>query len=219
MTDTFWFNHPTILFKKKYITEIWPTQGLDNTAKLNAISRLVIILTVLGYLCTRSLNILISAAVTLVIIVILYKTQQHNAAKKKINSKIAREGFTNPELYKKTKESFTAPTKNNPLMNVLLPEIKYNPARKPGAAAFNPAIEEKVNEAAGNVGIDPRLFVDLGDNISFEQSMRNFYATANTRIPNDQTAFAKWCYGDMPSCKEESGSQQCVLDNQRYINF
>ena len=218
MTDTFWFNRPTILFNRKYITEIWPTQGLDDTAKLNAISRLVIILTVLGYLCTRSLNILISAAVTLVVIVILYKTQQHNSAKKKINSKIAREGFSNPALYERTKESFTAPTKNNPLMNVLLPEIKYNPARKPAAAAFNPAVEEKVNEAAGNVGIDPSLFVYLGDNISFEQSMRNFYATANTRIPNDQTAFAKWCYGDMPSCKEESGNQQCILDNQRYIN-
>ena len=219
MTNTFWLNNPTILLNRKYITEIWPTKGLDDAAKLNAISRLVIVLTILGYLCTRSLNILISAAVTLVIIVILYKTQQHNIAKKKINSKIAREGFTNPVLYEMTKDSFTAPTKKNPLMNVLLPEIKYNPERKPAAASFNPAVEEKVNEAAGNVGPDPRLFVDLGDNISFEQSMRNFYATANTRIPNDQTAFAKWCYGDMPSCKEESGSLQCVLDNERYINY
>jgi len=219
MTNTFWLNNPTILFNRKYITEIWPTQGLDDTAKLNAISRLVILLTILGYLFTRSLNILISAAVTLVIIVILYKTQQHNIAKKKINSKIAREGFANPAPHKITKDSFTIPTKKNPLMNVLLPEIKYNPMRKPAAPAFNPAVEEKVNESAGNVGLDPRLFVDLGDNISFEQSMRNFYATANTRIPNDQTAFAKWCYGDMPSCKEESGSLQCVLDNQRYIKY
>tara|TARA_Y100001970_G_scaffold283619_1_gene399267 strand:- start:37 stop:696 length:660 start_codon:yes stop_codon:yes gene_type:complete len=219
MADMFWLNNPTILLNKKYIMEIWPTQGLSNAAKLNAITRLVIVLTILGYVCTHSLNILISAAVTLFIIAIIYKTQQHNIVKKKINHAIAKEGFTNPSQYEMVKQSFTAPTKQNPLMNVLLPEIKYKPQRKAAAPAFNPVVEKKVNEAAGNVGPDPRLFVDLGDNISFEQSMRNFHSTANTRIPNDQTAFAKWCYGDMPSCKENAGSQQCVLDNERYINY
>jgi hypothetical protein len=219
MTDTFWLNHPAILFNRKHITEIWPTEDLDYASKLNAVSRLVIILTVLGYLFTRTLNILVSAVITLIVIVILYKTRRHNVAKKKLNKKIAREGFTNPALYEMTKKSFTNPTKKNPLMNVLLPEIKYNPTRTPAAAAFNPAVEEKVNESAGNVGPDPRLFLDLGDSISFEQSIRNFYATANTSIPNDQTAFAKWCYGDMPSCKIASDSLACVKDNQRWINY
>jgi hypothetical protein len=32
--------------------------------------------------------------------------------------------------------------------------------------------------------------------------MRNFYSTPNTTIPNDQKAFAEFCYGDMISCKE-----------------
>lgn len=32
--------------------------------------------------------------------------------------------------------------------------------------------------------------------------MRSFYATANTRVNNDQRAFAEFCYGDMVSCKE-----------------
>ena len=219
MVDKFWLNNPEILFNRKHITEVWPTEHLDYASKLNAVSRLVVILTVLGYLFTRAVNILISSAITLVIIVIIYKTQRHNVAKKKLNNKIAREGFANPVLYEMTKKSFTNPTKKNPLMNVLLPEIKYNPTRKPAAAAFNPAVEEMVNESAGNVGPDPRLFLDLGDNISFEQSMRNFYATANTRIPNDQTAFAKYCYGNMPSCKIAADSLQCVKDNQRWINY
>ena len=32
--------------------------------------------------------------------------------------------------------------------------------------------------------------------------MRPFYSTANTTIPNDQGAFADFCYGSMVSCKE-----------------
>ena len=67
MTDMFWLNNPTILLNRKYITEIWPTQELSMIRpNLMLSSRLVIVLTILGYVCTRSLNILISAAVTLV---------------------------------------------------------------------------------------------------------------------------------------------------------
>ena len=32
--------------------------------------------------------------------------------------------------------------------------------------------------------------------------MQTFYATANTRVPNDQEGFANFCYGDMISSKE-----------------
>ena len=79
-------------------------------------------------------------------------------------------------------------------------------------------ITGKENPSAGNVGIDPRLFVDLGDKLSFENSMRQFYPTANTSVPNDQTAFAEFCYGNMPSCKEGDGLQ-CIKDNPRWINY
>jgi hypothetical protein len=32
--------------------------------------------------------------------------------------------------------------------------------------------------------------------------MRQFYSTANTRVPNNQKAFAQFCYGNMASCKD-----------------
>ena len=218
MSHTFWLNNPSVLFNKDHITDIWPSQADNTETKLNAYTRLVILLTIVGYTLTRSFRIVISSAVTLVIIVLLYKIRKHADVKKKINKKIVKEGFTGRKLYEKTKQAFTNPTKKNPLMNVLLPEIKYNPHRKAGAPAFNPSVEEKINESAGNVGPDPRLFLDLGDSINFEQSMQRFYTTANSRVANDQTAFAKFCYGDMPSCKEGDGLQ-CVKDNHRWINY
>ena len=58
-----------------------------------------------------------------------------------------------------------------------------------------------ISENQGEDKIDSRLFRDLTDNLSFEQSMRSFNSTPNTRIPNDQTAFAEYCYGNMISCR------------------
>lgn len=219
MTNTFWLNDPTILFNKEYITELWPTEKLSMAAKLNAITRTVIILGILGYFVTRSFKIPISAVVTLIILIIIYKTQQkNNTTKDRYTKNLVKEGFTNSPLYQGEPEQFTRPTPSNPLMNVLLPEIKDNPTRKAAAPSFNPVVEKEINDNVGNVGIDPRLFVDLGDKLSFENSMRQFYSTANSRVPNDQTAFAEFCYGNMPSCKEGDGLQ-CIKDNPRWINY
>ncbi|MHA2088807.1 MAG: hypothetical protein ACW972_11050 [Promethearchaeota archaeon] len=218
MTNTFWLNNPAILFDSDHITEVWPSSNLDYVSKLNAVTRLVILLTVIGFFTSGFFKILVSAAITLVIIVIMYKTKKKDNVKKKIKEQIVKEGFTNPNLYKATKRSFTTPTAKNPLGNVLLPEIKYNPKRPAAAPSFNPEVEKEINKSAGNVGPDPRLFLDLGDTLSFEQSMQRFYTTANSRVANDQTAFAKFCYGDMPSCKEGNGLQ-CLKDNPRWINY
>ena len=207
MVSVFWLDNPSILFNKKKIMELWPQSEYSLECKLNAITRLVILLTILGYLFTRNMKILITGIITIGIVILLYKTQRK---KKKLNKKMLKEGFTSPELYEKVKSSFMKPTQKNPLMNVLLPEIQYNPQRKPAAPAFNPTVEKHINKKVA----DPRLFLDLGDNIAFDQSMRNFYATANTTIPNDQKAFAEYCYGSMPSCRG-GDYLQCSKNNYR----
>ena len=203
----FWLDNPSILLNKKKMTELWPLNKYSFECKLNAITRLVILLTILGYLFTRSIRIVVTGLITIGVVVILYKSHHK---KKKLNKKMLKEGFTSPELYEKVKSSFMKPTQKNPLMNVLLPEIQYNPQRKPAAPAFNPTVEKNINKKVA----DPRLFLDLGDNIAFDQSMRNFYATANTTIPNDQKAFAEYCYGTMPSCRG-GDYLQCSKNNYR----
>lgn len=207
MVNVFWLDKPSVLLNKKKLTELWPQSNYSFECKLNAITRLVILLTILGYLFTRTIKILITGIITIGIIVILYKIQHK---KKKLNKKMLKEGFTSPELYEKVKSSFMKPTQKNPLMNVLLPEIQDNPQRKAAAPAFNPTVEKNINKEVA----DPRLFLDLGDNIAFDQSMRNFYATANTTIPNDQKAFAEYCYGSMPSCRG-GDYLQCSKNNYR----
>ena len=68
-------------------------------------------------------------------------------------------------------------------------EYKENPHRKPAAPAYNDQVHKEINENATTQ--DKRLFKNLGDNLSFENSMRNFYAMPNTQIPNNQKEFAE----------------------------
>ena len=237
----FWLNEPTILFNKKYITSVWPSENMSSSEKLNAISRFVIAASLLGYLVTLNLKIILVAVVTLAVIAILYNVQRNQQAKdeskgtengngngngnggdndnqKDIKAKQkVKEGFANAMLYNELKDEYTSPQENNPMMNVLLPEISYDPNRSEAAPAYNPEVEKDLNNKTKDYVVDTtfgdgtkkqqeyirrKLFSDLGDNYNFDFSMRNFYTNPNTTIPNDQGGFANFCFGDMISAKE-----------------
>ena len=221
----FWLNDPTALFNNDGITQIVPTTDMNREARLNAISRMIILLTILGYVLTMSYKIVLLGAISLGMIALLYTTQNKaTAASAQPTSGGKTEGFSNYANYNTGRRrtastvapaqaglTFQAPTPQDPLMNVLLTDIQDRPNRPAAEPAFNPKVERDINQSAqtfvvedmgGNPNLEDRLFRDLGDNYEFSNSMRNYFATPNTRIPNDQHAFAEFCYGDMISCKE-----------------
>ena len=228
-TTNIWFKHPLVLFKKGHINQIWPRENMNKNEKINAISRLVIILTILGFLVSHTYNFLLTGVITLGVIAILYYTREYKNEHDDNNMGNAKqnpiEGFTNAQVYKSLKNNFTNPTNKNPLMNVLLPEIQDEPKRKMAAPAYNRAVEKEINEDTKNMVVsnfdnDPeikkKLFSSLGDSFEFEDfGQHNFYATANTRIPNDQKGFADFCYGDMVSGKE--GNDFALMKNNPRI--
>lgn len=228
----FWGNDPTVLFNNAGITQIVPTSDMTREAKLNAISRMIMLLTILGYLLTMSYKLVLLGIISLAMIALLYATQSKatkatNATESKAAAGNGKEGFSNYANYNTGRRrmvkppvaassspsglTFQAPTPQDPLMNVLLTDIQDRPARPAAEPAFNPKVERDINESAqqfvvedlgGNPNLEDRLFRDLGDNYEFSNSMRNYFATPNTKIPNDQHAFAEYCYGAMISCKE-----------------
>ena len=219
----FWLSEPTILFNKKHITDIWPDSNMTNMEKLNAISRFVILASLLGYLITLNIGLIFVCIVTLGVIAILYHVQSNKTKgdekmreKEKEKEKV-KENFTNSILYNEVKDDYTNPKQNNPMMNVLVPEIVYNPTRNEAAPAFNTEVEKKINNNTKNYVVETtfsdestkqkeyikrKLFSDLGDSYMFDHSMRNFYTNPSTTIPNDQAGFANFCFGDMISAKE-----------------
>jgi len=219
MTSTFWLYNPNILFKTGEISNLWPMNDMTFEAKLNAITRLVILLTLLGFLLTKSNKMILSGLITLGAIILLYKLKTKNN----------KEGFTQSELYTILKSEFTQPTATNPAMNILLPEINDNPFRKEAAPAFNPIVENTMNKKTkefvvknfNDPAIEERLFEDLGDNFTFDQSMRAWNPMPSTTIPNDQKAFTEYCYGDMIACRDIDNNELACTRNAppRWTNY
>ncbi len=201
----FWLNEPSILLDRNNVFNIWPSKTMSKNEKLNAISRMIILLTTLGFLITKQFKIIITGIITLAVIVLIQSIQKKN--KIKLDKT---EAFTNANYYELIKDDYNTPTNKNPVMNVLLTEIQDNPTRKSAAPTFNPIVSEDINTATREFitnefkdpNIDEKLFKDLGDNFAFDQSMRTWYATPNTQIPNDQKKFAEFCYGNMKTNKE-----------------
>lgn len=237
MSIQFWTNDPTILLNKDYIFELWPTPNMCYNQKLNAITRLIAILTIVGFAITMSVKILFVGVATIAAIFALYKMQ-----KQKITPQILAEGFssqatmsndktTNPvTLESALKTEFKMGNKKNPFSNVLLTDIADDPQRKPAPPSFNPDVDEDIVRSTKkmvqslNQGIkntDKQLFGDLYNNFELDQSNRLFYSTANTRVGNDQGAFGEFLYGYMPSAKESNadGALARVQDNYRYTLY
>jgi len=100
MTTKIWLDDPLVLFKKGEINQVWPTQNMDKNQKVNAITRLVIILSILGYLITNSFNFFFTGFLTLGVIILLYYAPQIKKEEEEVEDRQKKEGFTNPKLYR-----------------------------------------------------------------------------------------------------------------------
>jgi len=216
MTTNFWTQDPSVLIDKDQVFELWPTSFMSYNQKLNALTRIIIILSLLGYFVFGSLKSITTGFVVVFLIVMLKAGSMSNMTESFMNGALfnvedeIEENEENDAIKKKITE-YKKPTTNNPLGNVLLTEIHDNPTRKSAPPAFYDSItdeiglktKEMIKELnSENIDIEKKLFYDLGNNSEFDYSMRNFYSTANTEIPSDQEAFSNYLYGDMKSTKD-----------------
>jgi hypothetical protein len=225
----FWSENPNILLDTRYALEFFPTENMSFNQKLNAVTRIVLMLTVISYLVTKKMNIIMVSVVSIVCIYLMYYS--HKGAKN--------EGFDNDanglvkpynrhgplvDIKPELESTFQQSTPSNPLSNVLISDYDYNPNRKPAQPSYTEngnqtILDETIKTIQsmhpGQPNIDKKLFQDVTDNLELEQSMRQFYSTANTTIPNDQTSFAEFCYGDMISAKEDNAFAS-VRNNPRH---
>ena len=241
MTIPFWSNDPTVLLNKDYIFELWPTTSMCYEQKLNAITRLIILITILGYILTMSTRIIFVGILTLVIIFVLF-----NMRKKKLTKEMMNEGFLVQVGERNTygnssnadsipldtilKDDYKEGNKKNPFSNVLLTEIMDTPDRKAAPPAFNVDVDEDITKNIKRSvqfmnpdikNTNKQLYGDLWQNFELDQSNRVFYSTANTKVTNDQTAFGNFLYSNMPSSKESNaeGNMQRVADSYRYTLY
>jgi len=243
MTIQFWSNDPTILFNKDFIFELWPTTSMCYEQKLNAISRLIILLTILGYILTMSKRVIFVGILTLLVIFVLYTMRKQKITKETLENFTVQgnevtglfdnkpKSFINPvTLDAVLRTEFKEGNKKNPFSNVLLTQINDEPERKAAPPSFNVDVDEDITKNVKravqmmNPGIkntNKQLFGDLWQNFQLDQSNRVFYSTANTRVANDQGAYGQYLYGWMPSAKESTpeGAMARLQDNYRYTLY
>jgi len=241
----FWTNEPTILFNKEYMFELWPTSDMCYEQKLNAITRLVILITILGYVSTTSTRILVVGTLTLAVIFGLFKMRKQKLTNQMLNEGFSIQGNQVTGMFEKNTDSYVNPvtldtvlksefkegTKKNPFSNVLLTQINGDPERKSAPPSFNISVDEDITKNIKkavqmmNPGIkntNQQLYGDLWQQFELDQSNRAFFSTANTRVENDQSAYAQFLYNDLKYSGKEStpeGAISRVQDNYRYTLY
>lgn len=229
----FWSENPNILFDQRYLFEFFPVEDMTYEQKLNSITRVVILLTVIGFAITRSMRLLLISLLTISAIYFMHYYHQQEKDKKKEKRVRFEEGFEGPGKAYYTDNNkpipdnvFTSPDDENPFSNVLVTDYDYNPNKKPAPPAFNNSVNNNILKQAKQLVINAnpdqpdiadKLFKDLGEQYVFEQSLRPFHSTPSTTIPNDQGAFAEFCYGSMISCKE-GNKFACARNLSRHTN-
>jgi hypothetical protein len=245
MSIQFWTNNPTILFNKEYIFELWPATNMTYEQKLNAITRLVMLITILAYVLTMSQRILFVGVMTVFGIFILFKMRKQKITKEMINEGFNVKGNEETGMFDKKPNSYVNPVtldnvlktefkegnKKNPFSNVLLTQIMDEPERKSAPPSFNVDVDEDItknvkrsvqmlNPSIKNT--NKQLFGDLWQEFELDQSNRAFFSTANTNVqPGDQTSFGNFLYGDMPSSKgsDFASAIQREKDSYRYTLY
>jgi len=228
----FWMENPNVLFQPDYIFEFFPVEKMTYSQKLNAIIRAIILMSMVIFVFTQNLNVFIILAITVgAVSLVFYNhdksrdkacTSEKKSVRFNLAEKGGKEAFTSKsdELANHTLQSenvklmpglFDQSQPTNPFSNVLLTDYENNPSKKPAPASYNKHTNNEILKQAKEFvkqanpdqpDIADKLFKDLGEELQFEQSMRPFYSNPSTTIPNDQQAFADFCYGSMVSCKE-----------------
>lgn len=231
----FWTEDPNILLDKQHMFEFYPVQNMAYSRKMNAVSRTVLLLVLVVFLYSNNFRILLVGIITMMAIYVLHyfhmKEKEKKDGKRVANN--TKENFANPALdYMRENnmpiptDVFDSPDSSNPFGNVLVTDYDYNPDKKPAPPAYNKIVENDIMKQAKKLvndanpdhpDIADKLFGDMGSNLQFEQSLRPFNSNPNTMIPNDQNAFAEFCYGSMISCKE-GNEFACARNLARHIN-
>lgn len=179
----FWVENINVLFSKNNYLKFFPTMNMSTIEKLNATMRLSIYLGIALVLTTNNYKYTYLPIVIGLFTFGIYKFKLDKV-----------ENFFNS--YNKEEEECVKPTVNNPFMNanLITDDRKRPPACKP-SVKIGKEIEDKFNT---------NLYRNVSDVFGKANGQRQFYTMPSTTIPNNQTAFAKWCYGVGPTCKEKT---------------
>ena len=118
MSTPFWLKDPSVLVNihsQNIVNSFWPNETMNKNEKFNAITRLLLVIIIVFYISNGSIKFLCMGCTTLFMITLVYFVHVKDM-----------ETFINIASCKK---ETTKTNTDNPMANLLLPEIKDNPEK------------------------------------------------------------------------------------------
>lgn len=247
MNETLWIENPIIFIKDKGYLNFIPDKSTSKVNQINSLTLMLIYLFVILYLfkLNNSITNTLIFGIIFIMVVLYYGYYSYKEnldlsenEVNEVNNISIESGYYDsngdlqlgpfyshknnnlPRLDKSYKEiqsylndTSRKPTPDNPFMNPILTD--YNNESDPRPA--NVDDDEIKNEIRQSFNKD--LFRDLSDLFDVKNAERIFYTVPGGSIPNDQDAFAKWCYGHPPTCHEDTMScEKNIYEDLRYRN-
>lgn len=208
--DQFWTDNVEILWSGKRWKEFFPREQDTYEEKLNSVMRATLYISLVLIIMYMNLGYIWVALGGIILTIFLY--ENHRSSKETFivnNEELTPANFT---PLKKGVKQYVEPTPDNPMMNVDLTDYRKRPNRE-SLSKIAEADDPEMKKAVDSAFYD-RIFRDVSDVYSTVAAERNFYTVPVTTIPNDQKAFAEFCYGTPPTCKEGNGFQ-CMQNTDR----
>ena len=204
--EKIWFQDPTGFIGPLNYDRFFPSKEMAFVEQLNSLMRFSIYFSLLVFVIRKETNIFFIPVFMAGFTYMLFSVDTKNKQREKFYMK-QKQLEKDPH----TKELCAAPTKENPFMNVLVSDYAINPQRKKACSITEGKAKGKVKKLFEN-----NLYRDVSDIYNKNASDRNFYTTPITTIPNDQNAFAQYCFGTEKSCKQGNGTR-CYQNTYRPV--
>lgn len=167
-----WYKDPLGLFTKDNFFVVLPSKNQSYARQLNSVLRFSLYYGVIMFAIKRNPDQFVVPLATAGATYLLY-----NSFGKKSEESFAKSVSDG---------SCTVPTESNPFMNQLVTESS---SKAPACDPLSAPVKEKIDR-----NFDKSLFKDVDDVWERNNSGRMFHTVPSTSSPNDQTAFAEWCY-------------------------
>ena len=195
-----WINNPKILLNN--LNQFFISNELNDNENKNAIARFGLYFGILILIFDEDNKWLLLSILIMIISLFYNKNHEFFTLLSDLsNQTILPNQTISSDLNKlndikssKQPDSCYKPNKNNPFMNYTIGDLIETPLR-----------EHACNYSDVKDGVKKEfkkyIFSDSYDIWNKNSSDRNFYTLPNTNIVNDQSGFAKWCFGDSGRCK------------------
>lgn len=187
VSDNFWFNDYTILFRSDRLLDFFPTPNDTNAEKLNSITRFGIYSSIILTIYNKNYRYLSIIFLVLLLTYFIYNTT--------VKEQEQKEAFS-------AQTEYTLPTLNNPFGNPSVVDFLDNPDKPPMIDYSDNTDQSKEIRKAIEDKFSYNLYQDVNDIYSKNLGRREYYTVASTTNPPDADGKLRdWCFGGARSCK------------------